>query len=218
MALEHLKYQNIFEFPILLIAGPSGAGKGTLITNINALQPHYEKSVSCTTRPLDPEQEQEGVDYYSISKEEFADKLSRNEFAETNSYMQGKGNNYGTPWSEFERISLLGKTPALDIDINGILQLVDKKLSRKSTFRLFLDVNEDEQERRLIARARKGDCASSIAKRVSFAREERKQYFFHKQNDPQLFDHYINTSNAIPGVVANDVLNMLIARRRIFTP
>lgn len=121
-----------------------------------------------------------------------------------------------TPWSEFERILSLGKTPALDIDINGILQLVDKKLSRESTFRLFLDVDEDEQERRLFARARKGDCAASIAKRVSFAREENNT--FHRENDPQLFDCYINTGNAIAGVVANNVLNMLIARRRILTP
>lgn len=218
MDLEQLKYQNTYEFPILLIAGPSGAGKGTLITNINALQPYYEKSVSCTTRPLDLEQEQEGVDYYSISKETFAEKLRNNEFAETNAYMQGKGNNYGTPWSEFERISQVGKTPACDIDINGILQLVGKKLSRESTFRLFLDVDEEEQERRLIERARKGDSLASIKKRVSFAREERKQYFFLRENDPQLFDCYINTSNAIAGVVANNVLNMLIARRRILTP
>jgi guanylate kinase len=203
-SLEH--YFNGFAHPILEICGPSGVGKSTLIRLINEVADKYELSISATTRKQDITQEVHGKHYYFINQEEFLQKKELGAFAETNPYM--KGNLYGTPWSEFERIALAGKTPALDIDINGVCQL-DKIIPRHKTFRLYLDVNEVEQLRRLENRARTTDTPAVIEKRIQHAKVERNLMIDICQKDPN-FLCVVDYNSTDPHLFANMLANHLL--------
>lgn len=193
-----------------MICGPSGVGKSSLIACMNEIKEVYALAISYTTKELNPLQEVDGKDYYKISREEFLLKKERNEFAETNPYMEG--DLYGTPWSEFERIKTLKLVPALDIDINGIIQL-DQIIPRQKTFRIFLDVHKVEQINRLVKRGR--DSPQKIFKRVSYAEKERELLEKMKQKDPQLFNAVVDYSNKDRYIFANQLLNTLILNLEI---
>ncbi len=198
------KYPEAYEYPILEICGPSGVGKSTLVRCINEIFDAYVLAISCTTREPNLEQEEHGKHYYFISRTEFLERMNAGEFAETNPYM--KGSLYGTPWSEFERILLLGKVPALDIDINGVIQL-DKLFPREKTFRLYLDVSEPEQRRRLEKRGR--DSQDKIERRIKYAKEEKQQLEELLITDPGLFNLVQDYNNVDPTLFANKIANML---------
>ncbi|HEY0980147.1 MAG TPA: hypothetical protein VGE18_01925 [Candidatus Paceibacterota bacterium] len=204
--MEHSqkKYPEAYEYPILAICGPSGVGKSTLVQCINQIFDTYILAISCTTREPNLEQEEHGKHYYFISRSEFVKKMEAGEFAETNPYMQGSL--YGTPWSEFQRILSLGKVPALDIDINGVVQL-DKVFPRDKTFRLYLDVNETEQRKRLEKRGR--DSQDKIERRLKYAKEERQQLEELLVTDPGLFNLVQDYNNVDASLFANKIANML---------
>ncbi len=110
---------------LIVISGPSGAGKGTVV---NELLKIYEKkkdkvhlSVSATTR-LPREGEVDGVNYYFIKESEFIDKLKCNEFLEYNMY--GTGKYYGTLKSHVFEYLQNGYDVILEIDINGYKQVL----------------------------------------------------------------------------------------------
>src|SRR6266576_6486410 len=84
---------------VLVVTGPSGVGKGTLINRLLERAPGLTLSVSATTRPPRPG-EIDGSDYHFLSEEEFEKRLLRGEFLEHAMYA---GNHYGTPRSEIER-------------------------------------------------------------------------------------------------------------------
>src|SRR5436190_22757289 len=84
---------------VLVVTGPSGVGKGTLINRLLERVPGLTLSVSATTRP--PRHgEVEGRDYHFLSEEEFEKRLLRNEFLEHAMYA---GNHYSTPRDEIDR-------------------------------------------------------------------------------------------------------------------
>lgn len=96
------------------MVGPSGAGKGTLITDItNAHKDKFGFSVSFTTR-LARQGEENGVHYFFITKEEFNKMIERNEFIE---YCEVHTNMYGTAKSQILNIQKESKIPLLDIDV-----------------------------------------------------------------------------------------------------
>lgn len=192
-----------------MICGPSGAGKSTLVKNINHIFDVYVSPISCTTKDQNQEQEVHGKDYYFISREEFLIKKECGKFAETNPFM--KGSLYGTLWSEFERILALGKVPALDIDINGVCAL-DQLFPRDRTFRLYLDVTEEEQRRRLEKRAR--DSAEKIEQRIMHAREEKEQLLQLLHIDSQLFSEVRDYTNVRADLYANKIANLLREMRQ----
>lgn len=104
--------------PVLVFAGPSGAGKGTLIKRLEEDYggKYMDFSISHTTR-LPREGEKDGVDYYFVDKAEFEAMTARNEFIE---YARVHDNYYGTSFSAVEAVSTSGKVCILDIDIQGI--------------------------------------------------------------------------------------------------
>ena len=83
---------------LIVISGPSGAGKSTLLAKLLAQMPELKSAVSATTRGPRPG-EQEGVDYYFLSDEEFARRKAAGEFLECFEVF-GRGTWYGTLHSE----------------------------------------------------------------------------------------------------------------------
>ncbi len=211
MAHSNETYPNRFDFPypVLMICGPSGVGKSTLVGSINKIVDIYEPSISHTTRLPNLDQETPGKSYYFITREEFLAKMNAGEFAETNPYM--KGSLYGTAWSEFGRIGGLNKVPAFDIDINGVIQL-DKLIPRSKTCRLYLDVSEDEQRYRLEKRGR--DNQEAIEKRIKYAKEEKQQLLEIIKTDPTMFQ-VIDYNNFDPNLFAHQLINHLVYQSEI---
>lgn len=103
------------KFLLIVISGPSGVGKQTIAKELLSLMPDIEVSISATTRPK-RNGEQDGVDYYFLSKEDFEHKIKEGFFIE---YAQVHGNLYGTPIDNINRIKDRGGKLLLVIDVNG---------------------------------------------------------------------------------------------------
>lgn len=97
---------------LLVVSGPSGAGKGTICKALIEKNPIWI-STSCTTRKPRAG-EVEGVNYFFIEREEFLKRIDNDEFLE---YAEVYGNFYGTPRSEVLRLLEEGKDVILEIDI-----------------------------------------------------------------------------------------------------
>jgi guanylate kinase len=115
---------------VLVVTGPSGVGKGTLIRSVMERLPGLELSVSATTRPPRPG-EVHGRDYWFLSPEEFDERLRAGDFLEHAVYA---GNRYGTLRSEVERAAARPGAPdpeeaggpaglVLEIEVEGARQV-----------------------------------------------------------------------------------------------
>ena len=104
---------------VFVITGPSGVGKGTLIRGLLERMPALELSVSATTRAPRPG-EQDGVDYYFLSPEQFESRVRAGDFVEHAEY---SGNRYGTLRSELESRLAKGAGVVLEIEVQGARQV-----------------------------------------------------------------------------------------------
>lgn len=107
---------------LLVISGPSGVGKSTVIDGVRALHPDMYFSVSATTRKKRVG-DQEGVTYLFKTRAEFEEMIRAGEFYE---YAQYSGNYYGTPKSPVEQRLSRGVDVIMDIDVQGAMQLKEK--------------------------------------------------------------------------------------------
>lgn len=106
---------------IIILAAPSGAGKTSIKSRLLAAMPNQLSfSISAATRNIRGG-EQNGVDYFFISEEEFKNKIDNNQFVEWE--MVYPGSYYGTTVDELQRIWSENKTPILDIDVQGALHV-----------------------------------------------------------------------------------------------
>lgn len=105
---------------VIIITAPSGAGKTSITRYLLHKYPQLTFSVSAATRQPRRD-ENNGVDYYFTSLEEFQQKIKNNEFVEWEMVYEGKY--YGTLQSELERIWAEGRTPILDIDVKGAIHV-----------------------------------------------------------------------------------------------
>jgi guanylate kinase len=153
--------------PVLVITGPSGAGKGTLIRVLLERVPELELAVSATTR-LRRNGEQDGREYYFLSDGDFARRVARNEFLEHVTYVSGQ--RYGTLRSEVERISDSGRVCVLELETEGALKVKDE-LPRAVA--IFVTAPLDELERRL--RERATESAGEIGERLDLAESQLRQ-------------------------------------------
>ncbi len=134
---------------IIIIAAPSGAGKTSIVKYLLKQMPEQLAfSISCTTRSPRTG-ETDGIEYYFTSVEDFEKKISKSELAEWEMVYFGKY--YGTPVSELERIWEMGKTPLLDIDVKGGLN-VRKRFPDRSLALFIQPPSLEELSRRLHAR------------------------------------------------------------------
>ncbi len=149
--------------PVLVITGPSGVGKGTLIRRLLSDFAGAELSVSATTRePRDGEVN--GRDYHFLSGAEFEQRVRQGEFVEHAEYA---GNHYGTLRSELQRPARL---IVLEIDLQGARQVRATMPEAEQVF--IAPPNDDlgELERRLLARG--AESAAQIERRLAVARQE----------------------------------------------
>jgi guanylate kinase len=149
--------------PVLVITGPSGVGKGTLIQRLLDEVAGAELSVSATTRaPRDGEVN--GRDYHFLAASEFEERVGRGEFVEHAEYA---GNRYGTLRSELQRPARL---IVLEIDLQGARQVRGSMPEAKQVFIAPPDDDLGELERRLLARG--DESAEQIELRLEVARDE----------------------------------------------
>lgn len=104
---------------LTVISGFSGAGKGTIMKTLLQRYPEYALSVSATTREPRPG-EQDGVDYFFVSQEQFDRMVEENGLLEHAGYI---GHSYGTPRQYVEDQMAAGKDVILEIDVQGAHQI-----------------------------------------------------------------------------------------------
>ena len=153
-------------FPVILSA-PSGGGKTTIARMLLARRPDLGYSVSCTTRA--PRQgEEQGRDYYFMTRAEFIAKREQGAFAES---AEVHGNLYGTLRAEVERVLASGRHVVMDIDVQGAVQFI-RAFPHSVTIFILPPSAEVLLER---LRARKTESPAQLAARLQSALQELQQ-------------------------------------------
>lgn len=107
---------------LIVISGPSGSGKDSICERLKEYKDDFWVSVSCTTRKPRPGEE-DGINYFFISKDEFKDKIEKDDFLE---YAYYEGNYYGTPKSKIQDYLNKGIDVILVIEVQGALKVKHK--------------------------------------------------------------------------------------------
>ena len=131
---------------LIVVSGPSGAGKGTICKALLEKHDDLFISVSATTRQPRAG-EVDGVNYHFITKEDFIKRVEQKDFLE---YAEVYGNYYGTPKSKVEEMLDSGKNVILEIDIQGALKV--KENFKEGVFIFILPPSMEELKQRIIKR------------------------------------------------------------------
>jgi guanylate kinase len=153
---------------LIVVAGPSGVGKGSLVLGLLARDPVLVRSISATTRPPRPI-ETDRVDYFFVDDATFDLMVSRGELLEWAEVFHG--NRYGTParWVDDQRDA--GRDVILEIDVQGAAQV--KERAPDAVLVLLAPPSLDDLESRLRGRGTEDD--GSIAERLEAAERELAQ-------------------------------------------
>merc|ERR1711925_29372 len=178
-----------FNIRTVIVCGPSGVGKGTLLKRLKDQHPGvFEVAVSHTSRAA-REGEENGAHYHFVTRENFEDLINEGAFLE---YADVHGNYYGTSLKAVENVANNGCICLLEIDFQGAL-LIQKKTVCNS---VFIDcpgkdatAKVDVLRERLKGRGTENE--KKIEKRLQTARTE----FEFLDNNPTFFDHVINNDD-----------------------
>ncbi|MBQ4313532.1 MAG: guanylate kinase [Clostridia bacterium] len=153
---------------LVIVSGPSGAGKGTVVAKAVDCAPQYDEnlylSVSMTSRSRRGS-EVEGESYFFVTADHFRDAIEKGELIEYNCF---SGNYYGTPKSNVDKHLENGESVILEIDVNGGDQIVEKYPDAVRVF--IMPPSLSILEQRLRSRGR--DTDEDIARRLGEAERE----------------------------------------------
>ncbi|MEO6857157.1 MAG: guanylate kinase [Solirubrobacteraceae bacterium] len=149
---------------VIVITGPSGVGKGTLIRGLLERVPELELSVSATTR-APRAGEHDGTDYHFLTREEFAQRARDGDFVEHADY---SGASYGTLRSELEQRLHDGVAIVLEIEVQGARQVREAMPEALAVF--IAPPSREALRTRLVGR--RTDAAEQIEQRMQTAERE----------------------------------------------
>ena len=176
---------------LVVVSGPSGAGKGTVLAHAIRNYPNLQYSVSVTTREPRPG-EIDGVNYYFVTKDRFKEMLAGGELLE---HQQVYGNFYGTPKQKVLDKLEEGFDVVLEIDVKGALDIKNKFPQAVMIF--LTPVNRSTIEERL--RGRDTETEEQLKVRIESAIDEIKQAVF--------YDYIVVNEDAEKG--AEDIINII---------
>jgi len=153
---------------LFIVSAPSGTGKTTLVERLVQVLPNLRMSRSYTSR-VARNGERDGVDYNFIRREEFEQRIARDEFLE---WADVFGNYYGTCAVDVDRSLSEGQDVVLVIDVQGARQVKARKVDHTSIF--VLPPSFDVLEKRL--RGRSKDTEEQMQRRLATARAEAASY------------------------------------------
>ena len=183
---------------LLIISGPSGVGKGTIVKHLEDMYNEKNKklylSISCTTRKI-RDGEIDGVNYYFISEKEFKKRIRNNDFLEYNIY--GTGKYYGTPKSTVLKYLKNDYDVILEIDINGYKQIKENFPDCVGIFIMPPDI--DELYNRL--KNRNTEDEETIKVRIETAKNEIAEN--------NIYDYIIVNENGKSMKAAEKIYNIL---------
>ena len=149
---------------LIVLAGPSGVGKGAIVARLLAALPDLELSISATTRQPRA-REDEGRHYHFVERQTFDDMIDADGFLE---WADIFGERYGTPREPVARALAEGRDVLVEIDVQGARQV---KAAEPEAFMVFITPPSlDELGRRL--RTRGSETEQQISRRLAKARDE----------------------------------------------
>jgi guanylate kinase len=149
---------------VFVITGPSGVGKGTLIKGLMQRLPQLQLSISATTRPPRPG-EQDGREYHFLAPEEFERRVQAGDFVEHADYA---GRRYGTLRSELRERVAAGIPVVLEIEVQGARQVREAMAEAVQVF--IAPPSLEDLRARLVGRGTDGD--DEVERRLAVAERE----------------------------------------------
>ncbi len=152
---------------LIIISGPSGVGKGTVIKKLKQKYTDFVYPISCTTREMRPGEEDGGV-YHFISKDDFEEGIEQGDFLEW--AMVHQTNYYGTPKKPIIDSLEQGKVVLREVDVQGA-QSIQKIVPEKNLVTIFIKA---ESEEKLLERiAKRGELPQDeVERRMESAKKE----------------------------------------------
>ena len=154
---------------VLVVSGPGGVGKGTVVAALRQRRGDIAISVSATTR-RPREDEQDGVHYHFVSHEKFQRMIDQDAFVE---WADFNGNRYGTPWTSISGPVADGFAVVLEIDVQGAEQIREREAADgdlNATLVFLEPPSWEVLEQRLIGRGSEDE--ESLAARLAIGRQE----------------------------------------------
>ncbi len=181
---------------LIVISGPSGVGKDTIIERLLKMDPNLRYSISFTTRPK-RDYEVDGVHYSFVTKPMFEDLVGRGELLEWAAY---NGYHYGTSRTRVEKLQRQGLDVILKIEVRGAEQVREKRPDG-----VFIFIAPPSMEELLKRREERGsDSEKEIEERQRLARWE--------MSFAQYYDYVVTNEDA--QVAANDVMEIIRMERK----
>ena len=156
---------------LIIVSGPSGTGKNTIIDKLMEKTYNMELMKSCTTRP-----ERAGGDnnYFHLTEEEFEAKRKNGEFFETE--MVHPGLWYGVLNKSLEDVIKGDKIYIKDIDVKGTQKIADFLVGKTKVVKIFVDAADDVLRDRLAKRGETEEQIENRLKRADFERQFKNNY------------------------------------------